>query len=247
MNKGVPRFDLWSVLLLLGASVAMQGCGSYPRPVHTYEYLINYERMTAQYDPQVSLVYLPDSGAFKRCRGIVVGEIGVGERWVEDRQRAAAFSTLLRCMLVQDLARLRKFDFVARDGSRATLGGASGPVYRIDGMITRFDMGSGWARYLGYFVFLQAGATDLQLAGRVTDAATGELIMEFVDRRRHLGNTSWGPGLCNLTNSEFVMKVTAKQMSECLARFIDSVGEGVDVRGVATAGPYAGRTSEETP
>jgi len=50
--------------------------------------------------------------------------------------------------------------------------------------------------------------------------------MEFVDRRRHLGNTPFGPNPCTL-NSDFVMKVTIKETATCFARLIDKAYMGL--------------------
>jgi len=210
---------------LVVAALAFAGCSSsYPKATPSYEFLTGYDRMTDRYDPLVSLVHMPDLGAFERCRGVVVGDIGVGSIWIEDEDEALGCATIFRCMLLMELGKLQKFDFVLLDEPQEASPPAPGEVCRIEGLITRFHLGSGWLRYFGGLLFFQTGATDLQIEGRVTDAASGKVIMEFVDRRCHVGNTPWGANPRNLSDRGFAMSVTAKQTAASLARFVETVG-----------------------
>ena len=91
---------------------------------------------------------------------------------------------------------------------------------QVEGMITALDTGSGLMRYLSFFLwFLQSGATDFQIEGRITEAKSGRLVAEFVDRRRHLCNTPFGPNPHNFDDG-YAMKITARATAECLAEFI---------------------------
>jgi hypothetical protein len=202
------------------AALAAQGC-QYPRAVHTYEYVTDYERMSAAYDPKVSLVYVPQETSFKDSKGIIVGDVKVGEAWVDSPDQAKRYAAFFRVVLRNELLKLKKFDLVSLDGSESGSKAPSPGTLLLEGEITKFDMGSGFLRYLDYFLwFMQAGATDLQVEGRITDAATGKLLVEFVDRRRHLCNTPFGPNPRNL-HEGYGMRVTAAETALCLAKFIE--------------------------
>lgn len=221
--------------------VVLAGCRC-PRAVHTYEYLSDYSEMVAEYEPLVSLVRVPEQTDLSAYRGVVIGPIEVGEEWVESRPEAISYATFMRVVLRNELAKLERFQFVEfdslSDDADETLAGA----LRIDGKITKFDMGSGFMRYMSYFLwFLQSGATDLQIEGRITEADTGDVLVEFADRRRHLGNTPYGPNPANFRHG-FAMHVTAKQAATCLARFIDAACEGLP----ATSAPEPTRLAADT-
>ena len=208
-------------LALMLAALALSGC-SFPSAIHTYECVTAYDRMSDEYDPQVSLVYVPQRTSLSKYRGIIVGDVAVGSVWIESPEEARAYARVLRLYLSSHLTRLAKFEYVGLDKGdgpsqpRKELGN----TLLLEGMVTRFDMGSGFLRYLsGLLFFLQAGATDLQFEGRLTEANTGKLVIEFVDRRRHLANTPFGPNPLSLRNG-YAMKVTARETASCLATFI---------------------------
>jgi hypothetical protein len=204
-------------LLVFGA----QGC-HYPPAVHTYEYLTDYERMSAAYDPLLSLVYVPQATTFRSCPGIIIGDIGIGDAWVDSPEEALGYATFFRVVLRNELLKLGRVGFVSLDKDEGDLKGhAREGTLLVEGRITKFDMGSGLLRYLSYFLwFVEAGATDFQIEGRITDAATGKLVLEFVDRRRHLCNTPFGPNLHNFDKG-YAMNVTTTESARCIAGFID--------------------------
>ncbi len=214
------RTTCLAALLLLSA-----GC-HYPRPVPTYEYLTDYERMSDRYDPLVSLVYAPEPTALGNYSGMIVGPITVGSGWVNDREDALHYATYLRVCLKKELNELRRFGFVAFEPDDLPVGGSEGAL-RLEGMVTKFEMGSGFLRYLsGALFFVQAGATDLQFEGRIVEADTGRLIMELCDRRRHHCNTPFGPNPKNFL-SGYAMAITARETAACLARLVGLSYEGV--------------------
>lgn len=216
----------WVLAVVAAFLVAAPGC-SPPRPVRTYEYVTDYERMADAYEPLVSLLYVPDATALSPYRGVVVGDIQVGNHWVESPERAHGYATFFRVMLGRELSKLNKFDFVTLDKDYKGQDGSLAGVLLLEGMITKFDMGSGLMRYMSYFLWLlQSGATDFQIEGRVTEAGSGALVLEFVDRRRHLGNTPFGPNPSNFKNG-FTMRVTAKETAKCVARLMDMAYDGL--------------------
>jgi len=205
------------VLLLAG------GC-AYPKPVPTYEMVVEYDRMTDRFDPLVSLVYAPDVSAIARYRNFIVGEVEPGMNWPGGSRQVERYAAFFRHVLQQELLRTRRFTFVSLDPQARFLT----PALVLRAKITRFSMGSGVLRYLSglLFVLQPLGATDFQIEGRISDARTGAVLLEFVDRRRHLGNTNWGPNPRTLRN-DFVMKITVSQTARCLAKFIASVHAGL--------------------
>ncbi|KPK65595.1 MAG: hypothetical protein AMK73_02565 [Planctomycetes bacterium SM23_32] len=219
----------WPLLPVLALLLWGAGC-HYPAPIQTYEYVTSYERMSDGYDPMLSLAYVPDATSFSRYRGIVVGDVGVGRGWIESREEALGFATFFRVILKSKLQQLGKFDIVAL-GPPGTdgVGPLGDDVLLMEGMITRFHTGSGLLRYLSYMlIFLQAGATDLQIEGHLIEPESGRLVMEFVDRRRHFCNTPFGPNPRNF-HKGFAMKVTATETAQCLTDFIAMHYEGLPV------------------
>ncbi len=204
--------------------VVSSGC-SYPHPVRTYEYVTRYERMTDQYEPLISLVYVPHATSLARYRGIIVGEMSVGNQWVDSPAEALGYATFLRVLLRRELVKLGKFELVSLDKDFQERDESLEGLLVMDGMITKFDMGSGLMRYMSFFLwFLESGATDLQIEGRLTEADSGKLVLEFIDRRRHLGNTPYGPNPDNFGH-DFAMRVTARETARCMAKFVEQVYE----------------------
>ena len=194
------------VVLLVAA---LSGC-AYPRAVRTYEYVTSYDRMSEQYDPLVSLLYVPEQTAFAAYRGVIVGTVGVGDSYVESPDEAAGYTTFFRVALASELLKLHRFQFVGLDKDPASVpGGSLDGMLLVEGVITKFHMGSGALRYLSHFLMLRLGATDLQIEGRITEAGSGRLVAEFVDRRHHLCNTPFGPDPRNFRKG-YGMKVTAR-------------------------------------
>jgi hypothetical protein len=213
-------------LAVLAAAVLTQvGC-AYPKATHTYEFLTDYDRMTDRFDPLLSLVYMPEGAALSPYEGLIIGQIAVGENWVEEQEKARQYAMYFRCLLQKRVLDTQKFDPYYPVSARA-----SPRLMRLQAKITRFDMGCGWKRWLSFALpFFQGGASDIQVEGRMTDSATGRLLLEFVDRRRHLANTPWGPNPKTL-NSDFVMKLTLDQTAACLAKFIEDAYQGLPPEG----------------
>ncbi len=209
------------LLVLAVLALAAPGCG-HPPAIHTYEYVTAYDRMSDRYDPLLSLVYVPQADAFDEYDGLIVGEVLVGDEWVESPERAASYATFFRVALTSEMLKLKTFTFISLDKECLKYTGAAPDgVLLVEGMITKFHMGSGLLRYLSCFIpFLELGATDLQIEGRITDARSGRLVAEFADRRRHLCNTPFGPNPRNFRKG-YGMKITARETAQCLARFID--------------------------
>jgi len=218
-----PVAHLGALIAFLALAILEGGCAC-PKPVRTYEVVVSYERMTDRFDPLVSLVYMPDETALSKYRNFVVGPVQPGSELAERSEAVEGYGTFFRHMLQKELVRSQRFTFVTLD----PLAVFPTPAVVLEGKVTRFETGSGLLRYLNglFLIFASPAATDFQVEGRIVDARTGVLIMEFVDRRRHLGNTAWGPNPRTL-NDDFVMKVTVRQTAECLGKFISSIHAGL--------------------
>ncbi len=214
-----PSIRLPSILIL-GLFLSLQwGCNSYPEPTKTYEYVEQYGRMSDAMDPVISLIYSPADVNFSRYKGCIVGNIAVGEEWVDHPAVAQRYANYFRQLLVSELRETNQFKKVTKNSDETV----PHPALRIEGMCTVFETGSGTQRFFSYFLpFLQkGGATDFQLEGRIYNIDTGRIAMEFVDRRRHLGNTPWLPNPSTFSD-QFVMKHTLLETAHSLARVLAS-------------------------
>jgi hypothetical protein len=219
--------------------LASAGC-SPPKAVRTYEFINAYGRMTEEYDPVVSLVYLPRPTNWARYRGIAIGHVAVGHELVADPDEAGSYATFFRLALREELLDLDKFDFVSLDSSLTGIPAEQrDDVLLFEGMVTKMDFGSGLKRYLSFFAwFFQSGATDLQIEGRITNAGSGVVLAELADRRRSLCNTPFGPNPKTL-GADYAMKQTARKTAECLAQFIAMGCDGLPAVTVPKDGPDA--------
>jgi len=221
--KSLPR--RLTLPILAATVLVLLGCAT-PKAIHTYEFLTDYDRMTARFDPLLSLVYMPDGAQFSPYDGLIIGQISVGEQWVEEQEKARQYATYFRCLLQKRILDTQKFDPYYPVSTPA-----SPRLMRLQAKITKFDMGSGWKRWASFsFPFFQCGASDVQVEGRMTDSTTGKVLLEFADRRRHLCNTPWGPTPKTL-NSDFVMKLTLDQTAACMAKFIEDAYQGLPPEG----------------
>jgi len=214
-----------ALLFLLAAFILpLAGGCAYPQPLHTYEYIIQYDRMSDEYEPLLSLVYVPEGVKLSLYRDLLIGHIALGGLHVEEPDVAEHYATLFRALLQREMRKTDCFEFVTLDEHYSD----GDPAIRLDAKITMFDFGSGACRFFGWSTcWLQAeAASDFQVEGRITDAATGDLLMEFVDRRRHMGNTPWGPNFKTF-DDEFVMKQTMKETALCLSKVVAMAGDGL--------------------
>jgi hypothetical protein len=226
------------LILVLLCGFLVYGC-SYPDPIHTYDYLNRYDRMTDEYEPALSLVYIVPGASLDTYDAIVVGTVEPGEHWIPDPEMVTGYCTFFRHTLARELVERADFQHISLDpeyeGDYKTL--------EITAKITLFKTGSGIMRFLSPILpFLQkAGATDMQIEGRIYDQGTGEVLVEFVDRRRMLGNTPWGPTWKTM-DDEWVMKQTLWGSARSIAHFIAGTDDEVNPPGEAPA-----RSGEATP
>ncbi len=236
LQRGCVVFRGVLLVLVAASTFSASGCRA-PRPVPTSECVTDYDRMSDDYEPLASLVYIPDSNGPARYRAVAVGPFAVGSG-VEPRERAFGYATLFRVLLKRELEKLEEFESVALESGGAGSAHGSGDELRLEGMVTRFDMGSGTMRYMhGLLPLLPSGATDLQVEGRLMEGATGKVLLEFVDRRRGIYNTPFGPTPRNLREERFAMDLTARDTAACLAELIRQWHEALrDVGNAARPG-----------
>lgn len=80
--------------------------------------------------------------------------------------------------------------------------------------VTEFSPGSPPVRAL---IGFGAGATKIQVEGKLIDQATGEVVAEFADRRLHPGN-ALVLGVRTAMDSEYLMGIDLKQMIDGIAK-----------------------------
>jgi hypothetical protein len=205
----------------LAAALMLMLCGCRcPRAVHTYEYLTDYDRMSDGCEPLASLVYMAPQADLASYKTLIINEFGVGESWVANDEQATAYAMQIRALLSKQLRNRRVFETVLLDPAQAEQ--APGPALRMDGRVTVFDLGSGWQRYMSFWApFLShTGATDFQIEARFVDARTGQTVLELADRRRHMGNTPWGPNYRTF-DGQFVMRHTVQLTAHSLAELLN--------------------------
>ncbi|MCD6415384.1 MAG: hypothetical protein J7M08_01635 [Planctomycetes bacterium] len=235
MEGSSRRFSLpgAAVSLLAAMLLLASGC-NIPRPIKTYEYITNYERMTDRYEPLVSLVYVPEDLRLAYYDAIMVGDFDPGDYLGANRDKALGYAALFRVVLRRELRKLQCFDVTVLDGR--DLPDQPGDVLRISGKLTRFKTGSGLGRYLsGLLPFLQCGATDFQVEGRIVDERSHAVLMEFVDRRRGIYNTPFGPNPHTL-RERFAITLTVKDTAASIVAFLRRQS---DFLPATTARPYA--------
>ncbi|MFO8008068.1 MAG: hypothetical protein R6V05_10065 [Candidatus Brocadiia bacterium] len=204
----------------------LQGC-SPPEVVRTYEYVTDYGRMEDLYEPLLSLAYIPHETDLSRYDGVIVGDLAIGEQWIEERPQAMAYAVLLRLLLRRELESSEQFAAVASGRQSSAYLNRPGRWLRLEGMVTGCELGSGLMRYFSYYLlFLQSGATDFQVEGRILDDSTGEMLVEFADRRRGLYNTPWGPNPKTL-RGEFAMTATVRDTARSIVAFLGQAREGL--------------------
>ncbi len=211
-----------ALLCLTVAVLAATGCGSVPKPKHTYGNVVDYERMTDHYDPMVSLVYSSGEHTLDEYHTLYIDgfEVQRGDL-VEDYKKARHEGLRLRYTIIDELRQREDvFRTVTADDRYASIDKPGLLVMKPK--ITVYETGSGWKRYF----YMSSGASDFQFECKLVDAATGETVMELVDRRRFLGNTPWGPNPDALED-QFVMDLTLKQTAVSLANFLQKAYHGL--------------------
>jgi len=100
------------------------------------------------------------------------------------------------------------FDLVTKN---AELVEALGPRYRVcrlETTITRLSLGDPWLRYL---VGLDVGGVEVQQEGQIVEAGTGQVLIEFADRRIEGGNPRFGFGFETFDASLLLRKAVGIQ------------------------------------
>lgn len=202
MSKGRMMGVVAGVLALM-IGLGMTGCGTHNvATMKTYELVTNYDRMTSVYEPKVSLVYVAPDARLDAYKTIVIKPVEVSGVWVQDGEQAELFRPYVEQKLKDALLGTKTFDRVVMDPEYLRLASHREKIVVLEAVITRLDRGNGTARY-----FLQLGATDFQIEGRLVDAWSGETVMEFAERRRELGEKPWDPSVKAFDN-EFTLKRT---------------------------------------
>ncbi len=106
-----------------------------------------------------------------------------------DQPRISQYCAHLQERTLNGLRKLRKFRILTTDDEFLNRKRYDLRVATLELFITHLDEGNGFVRYV---VGFERGGVDVQVEGRLTDARTGEVLMEFADRRYYAGDPMSG-------------------------------------------------------
>lgn len=173
--------------------VTVAGCKSYPT------YFVNRAPMTTGTALGADLAYIaPNAAAAMTSHTLLVQVVDMRKSVRPEISRVTkktdfeSFQPVLENILTDVMWRTRVFSDVS---ATSDLQPIKNPDLRFEAALTGWDEGSGWLRYLfgilsTPFRLIGTGPTRLQWEGRITDARTGAVLIEFADKRVHPGGPS---------------------------------------------------------
>jgi len=200
------------VVVLLAVPLGLSGCRTKNvSAMKTYELVTNYDRMSSNYEPKVSLVYLSPDAVLGNYKTLVISPVKVSGIWVEQDEKMELFRPYINEQLRDSIMKGKAFKNVVVDPQYIKVSDPAEKIIVLETVVTKLQRGNGTARY-----FLQLGATDFQIEGRLVDARTQRVLMEFAERRRSLGESPLEPSVKTF-NSEYTLKETIKTVTENLS------------------------------
>jgi hypothetical protein len=181
----------------------------------TYELITDYDRMSAVYEPGVSLVYVsPEAKKLGEYDTLVIRRVDMSRIWVERNEKTDVYRPFVAEQIGTALAKDQVFAKVVTDPAYLNVARPEEKVLVMDAVITRLESGNGTARF-----FLQTGATDFQIEGRVRDAATGRTVVEFVERCREIDKNPSQPSAKTL-DADYALKRTIRKVATSVSRLL---------------------------
>lgn len=141
--------------------------------------------------------------------------VRIGQDAEKGYERQSHYRKFFADQILHHLRLLRRFQVVTQGPDEP----GRGKVARLDVWISDLDEGSGAMRYM---VGFESGSVDVQVEGRVVDAKTEEVVLEFADRRREAGNPNSGLNPTVFMPKPLIEKVLLRQANE-IAKLL---GEG---------------------
>lgn len=216
-------------LIILGLLLAAAGCRTYPT------YFAGHAPLATGTRLGLDQAYIaPDATAALTSHTLLVQVVDMRQSVrpeiskVGAKTDLAAFRPKWEEVLANVMWRARIFSDVSVPSDLPPI---KNPDLRLDVALTGWDEGSGWLRY--FFGILSTplravgtGPTRVQWEGRLSDARTGAVLIEFADARIHPG----GPSLSFLSLRPFRAN---ELMEEDLAVSLGILADGLrDVCGV---------------
>ncbi len=142
---------------------------------------------------------------------VQVDQRALGHRGDSTREMAQRLVTAFRKALNRSLQDAEIFRIVSTD---PYFGTQKHGTLTLQLRVTQFSPGNAPVRA---FIGFGAGATKIQLEGKVIDNATGEVLAEFADLRMHPGGALvWG--VRTAMDSEYLLGVDLKQLADGITK-----------------------------
>lgn len=200
MNAPCSIRSLFAVSLLAVASVASSG------PVTTAQqtgYLQDYHRLGHVGGVPLEQVWIEQEFDVRKYRSLYITPTRIEpnayyRKGKQDHASAEKLSTELHAHLVRELQGAGIFTFVTDDPFFAA--GRHGAL-TLETRITEIYSGDADKRYRPGF---GAGATQIQIEGKVIENRTCRTLVEFADRRVHPGDAAW-IGKSKASNADYLL------------------------------------------
>ena len=179
-STGSPMRRPVCVVAALACLLLVAGLGCGTAHVKRTGALPCYARLTSR--PPLSRAYFAPGHLLADYPVLQFEGVGVRGNVPAKGEAHDQYCQALAHQIRTDLASIKKFHVITDAPGDAKAAALS--VW-----ITHLDTGSGTLRYL---VGFEAGSVDVQIEGKLVDVQTGELVMEFADRRRESGEPNLG-------------------------------------------------------
>jgi len=208
----VPRLFL-AVLLAVVA-----GCSSTPKPSG---FLVRYSDLEPVKKPNLDGVAEAAGFSPRQYRAVVLAPVRVSASIRNRIAQSDKFGEYLRRCLHAHLVEKHVFPIVTENPNFLTLGKYGPSTLRFDLAITEIRYGNGLLRYL--IGWDSAGATIVQVEGKLSDVRTGELMLKFADRRRNSGYPGLGfnfKQLKKVFRGSYLVSASLYQISSDVAEWL---------------------------
>ncbi len=175
-------------------------------------YLQDYARLGHVGGVPVEQVWVDPDFDIKNFSTLYITPVQVAPGAAQDAQslaNAKKLSKMMQAQMVSSFKTTEMFNVVA---GNSFLKKGDKSVLVLQTRITIIDNGKGWVRNL---IGFGAGATTVQLEGKVFDARYKRTYMEFADRRVNPGNRFFG-GKKSTCDAEFLQGIDLKRISQAL-------------------------------
>ena len=193
----------WRPVFVLAAAFGLCGCGIHVKRTGT---LPCYARLSDH--PHIARAYCPEGRLLSDYKTLYLKGVQPAGRVAPSDEHVEHYQQFLMRRIRAGLRRLRKFDVITTDPDCLNPDRGDARIAQLQVFITYLDEGRGLARYVLGF---EAGSVDVQIEGSLTDARTGDVLIEFADRQRYAGNPYQGLNPTVVMAVPLVEKVLVRQ------------------------------------